>query len=109
MVKDIDFYKGATKSFPTIYFPPNSNGKEIGKPLKTSKGALIRAYKIIKDRRVGDVVIRFNVEWENGTGTSGPFAKVINSGRGRCKCVMFPGSKTRSKTYWLYKDGRLER
>ena len=71
-------------TFTIHYFAPGKYGKAIGRPLKTPNGALKKAYTVMKEKKIGEVVIRLNSNWAGGESSS-PFATVTNADRGRCK------------------------
>lgn len=111
---DPDYYDGSERSFVTIHFPEKGNGTEIGAPVKTARAAFKRAYKIMKEKRKGHVMVRFETDWGYAS-ISSPYAIVRNSEGRRCICELrLRASKDweawgihPKKKYFLHPDGSL--
>ena len=83
-------------------------GKTVAKGIKKKETALKKAYAIMKDRKRGQIMIRFeDIDIDTDTaylGVSSPYAQIFNDERGRCYCLYVYGKKT---GYWLHPDGSL--
>ena len=94
-------------SYRCIYFPDGKTyGKDTGKPLKTEKGALKRAYQTMKTKKKGFVMVRQEAKYSDGSEISSPLATIRYRSNG-ITCEIH--DHRRFGTYLLLSDGRLVR